>query len=579
MRKKTAVLFFILLAAALLRIWGVGFGLPDPECRSDETEIVFRAVRMATGDLNPHYYVYPAFYMYLNFGLYLIYFFFLYLTGEAAALGALLHRYFFDPSPYLLIARTGTAVLGTATVYIVYRMGRKIGGGIAGLSAAALLAFCYLHGRDSHFAVTDVPSTFFIAFSLYYIIDMYREKRMRFYVLAGLTAGLATAVKYNAAILLVPILLAHFLKPGSRMRYLSSLTDRKIWAAFAVFFLTFLAAAPYSLLDFSTFIHDFFWQMQRTSSGWVIDTGPGYIYHAKITFRYGLGIVWAILMPCAVIFALFHRDKRLFILGAFTAVHLLVIGRSSLVFARYGIPILPALAVMTAVLMLKTIDRIPFLARRRHGAVLLFLLAALMEPAYYLVMNDVILSRDDTRLLCKHWVEKNLPNNAFVLISGGNLGMPFLHRSPYTLEHLEQRIREPKRHDAPARIYSTNYYELARAAPGYPPEPHYTLFFSRGLKMARIQARGIQYVITIESLLKWYAHAGEDFKRTLHENAVLLKVFDPYPPDRRPAVYDMADGYFGPYGPPGNMIRPGPLIKVYRCPGVKDSPEFSQDAF
>jgi len=566
MKKETLFLILILFAAAGLRFWGIWFGLPDPECRSDETEIVFRALRMITGDFNPHYFVYPGLYMYLYYVCYFFYFCVLFITGNADAFIELLHRYFFDPTPFMLIARAVTATMGTLTVYLVYRMGKRLRGVPLGMTSAALLAFCFLHGRDSHFAVTDVPSTFFMTASLYFILELYQNGGRKSYLLAGLLAGLAAATKYTAILLLVPLLLAHLLRYSGEKRLLASLGDRRLWISLLVLIIAFLVTTPYTLLDFPTFWHDFLWQMQRTGHGWVIETGPGYLYHLKITFRYGLGLIWEIFLPFILIYSLFCRDRRFLVLNAFVLVNLLVIGRSNLVFARYGIPVLPSLAILTAYFFQTLLDYFSVSPGRKKVLLILVTLFLLAEPAYYLIKNNMIISKTDTRVLCKRWVESHCPNDSYILISGGRLGMPYLHRSRYTLEHTISRAKASKGHDAPVRIYGSDYFELALKTPGYPPEPFYTQFFSRGLKMSLIQARGIQYVITNSSILKWYSNTGTDFIRELEEGAELIKVFNPYPPDRKPAAYDYADGYFAPYGPVGNMIRPGPLIKIYRCP-------------
>ena len=62
---------------------------------------------------------------------------------------------------FYLWGRAVTAIMGTATVWLVYRVGMRWGGRTA-LLAAVMFAVMPLHVRESHFVLTDVPVTFFV---------------------------------------------------------------------------------------------------------------------------------------------------------------------------------------------------------------------------------------------------------------------------------------------------------------------------------------------------------------------------------------------------------------------------------
>src|SRR6478735_11736338 len=99
-----------LLAAALLRFWalsqGIGFS-PGP----DEPEIMERAVRMMkTGDLNPHFFDYPALYMYVQGAVAVLRFVVGAMQGKWSALAQA------PTEDFYLWGRAVTALLGTATV-------------------------------------------------------------------------------------------------------------------------------------------------------------------------------------------------------------------------------------------------------------------------------------------------------------------------------------------------------------------------------------------------------------------------------------------------------------------------------
>jgi hypothetical protein len=54
----------VLLIALIVRVWGIGFGLPFANARPDETAIAGPAVGFLGGDLRPENFFYPTLFMY-----------------------------------------------------------------------------------------------------------------------------------------------------------------------------------------------------------------------------------------------------------------------------------------------------------------------------------------------------------------------------------------------------------------------------------------------------------------------------------------------------------------------------------
>ncbi len=97
-------LFAILIGAFVLRIYGANFGLPNLYAW-DESQVVTRAMRFASGDLNPHFFFYPGLYFYLLFVVNILHFVIGRLVGvyhSAAQFGGL---FFLDPTHVYLVSR------------------------------------------------------------------------------------------------------------------------------------------------------------------------------------------------------------------------------------------------------------------------------------------------------------------------------------------------------------------------------------------------------------------------------------------------------------------------------------------
>ncbi len=147
----------ILLLAFGLRIWGISFGLPYLY-HADEPIVVNHALAYGSGDLNPHFFNIPPLVSYLLFGVYGVYF----LMGRAAGMfhsvADFESLFYANPASFYLLARLIFGVLmGTATVYALYRLVKKHFGNEKGLTAAFFMAVCFLHVSNSHYVYADIP--------------------------------------------------------------------------------------------------------------------------------------------------------------------------------------------------------------------------------------------------------------------------------------------------------------------------------------------------------------------------------------------------------------------------------------
>jgi Dolichyl-phosphate-mannose-protein mannosyltransferase len=204
------LLVAILVAGFVVRIWGISFGLPHRECRPDETIVVTQTLGFFSGDLNPHSFSYGSFYKYVLFILYIFYFLIGKVTGKYSETSDLLNEFARDPTSFYLIDRCVSALLGTATCFVLYKLTERLFDRKTALFASLFLSLSYLHVRDSHFGTVDVPLTFFLMVALLFIIKSYEDKTTKNYLISGILGGLATSTKYNGVIVVAPMLVVHF---------------------------------------------------------------------------------------------------------------------------------------------------------------------------------------------------------------------------------------------------------------------------------------------------------------------------------------------------------------------------------
>jgi 4-amino-4-deoxy-L-arabinose transferase-like glycosyltransferase len=176
-----------------------------------------------------------------------------------------------DEVTYMLLGRSISAALGTATIPLVYRVARHVSGRLAGVFAAFFLAFSVIHLRESHFFSLDVSMTFFTVVAWCFLVRTVERGDTVGAAGSALGLGLGVASKYSAAFIGPMIGIAELLSPfGPR-----GLTPIRPWIRVVVrTALTGLAGiAIFLLLD--PLVVRYFDKFQSDIKVWVIDPLSG----------------------------------------------------------------------------------------------------------------------------------------------------------------------------------------------------------------------------------------------------------------------------------------------------------------
>src|SRR5712691_10811892 len=126
----------IVLVAAIVRFWGLAFGLPHTFARPDENFIIEVALAFLRGNFTPRFFDYPWLFMWCLTGLYLLYYAWGRVTGIFHSLADVLATWRVQWVPFFLLPRAMSAAFGTATVLVVFRIGRRLWNDTTGLVAA-----------------------------------------------------------------------------------------------------------------------------------------------------------------------------------------------------------------------------------------------------------------------------------------------------------------------------------------------------------------------------------------------------------------------------------------------------------
>jgi hypothetical protein len=390
-------------------------------------QFVRQAANMGDEGLQPVWWNNPPFYKYVLLGEYAGLFGIGRLLGWYTSVADFGTQLRLDPTWLYLLGRATSALFGTLTVLVAYWLGKIAYNRRVGLLAAWFLAVCFIHVRDSHYAVNDVALTFFVTIALLAAVKIVKSGEGKWYVLAGAVMGAGFATKYSAILAMSPVVLAHFLSPEVQLKRPACLRVRRLAIALATAGVVTIVVSPYFVVTPRKVIHDVYEALYLPGrygfEGWQIDPAGGYIFYLK-SLAWGLG--WGLLFLALAglgVAILRHFPQDLVLLSLPVTVYALM-GQQHMYFARFVLPMVPALLVLGASLL----DKIPTsVVNSRWGVITGLVIGALVvtaQPLTSSLRSDYLITQTDTRTLAKQWIEANVAEGARIAVDQRMYGPP-----------------------------------------------------------------------------------------------------------------------------------------------------------
>jgi 4-amino-4-deoxy-L-arabinose transferase-like glycosyltransferase len=438
----------IFALALAVRVFGIGFGLPYAD-QPDEPSVADKALKiLQSGDLNPHYFVYPHLYYYMQAALYGGRILLLKLTGQPINLATV------SPTDFYLWGRLLTALLGAGTSLLVFAAGRRLYGAVVGLAAALFIAFNSISITNSQFITTDVPAMFFTTLAFLLIVRLLppqqaaeqemaagRDKShpyetqspqtsnlkpQTYYAVVGVAMGLAVGTKYNAAIIGLPFLLAHGYAAGWQLRRFFGL---RLWLALGAAALAFALTSPFVLLDLSNALKD----IQSVITHYKYSGHPGFQsdqpWLAYLTTMWRDDTLVTLLAGIGLLIAVLHHRAADVVLLSFPLAYYIAMSQYIVIFPRNLLPMLPFVAILAALPLDwvwgelgRRAWRVP--QRALASALVVVALISVALPAYAAFQNDTKNSIPDTRAEASAWLNSNAPPGAKLWLEPFSLLLP-----------------------------------------------------------------------------------------------------------------------------------------------------------
>jgi len=268
------LLGLIIIIALFIKVPYVKFGLPYVH-NWDEPAIVNKAITiMQTGDLNPHYFHYPSLTTYIQLPFFVLNYYRLVSAGKINSIQdiELRGRTISHPSFYA-VSRLTMVFLSVLSIFMLFQIGKRYFNMEVGLLAALIMTFLAYDLEDLKPVSPNQTVSFFVLLTLFFLSLYLKKKKSVYILLTGLACGLATASKYNAFLVSIPIILGILFFSKKKWRDITLLLPSSAFG--------FFIGCPYALFDMNTFLEHTGIEIRHYKAGHKDYEGPPGLFQFK----------------------------------------------------------------------------------------------------------------------------------------------------------------------------------------------------------------------------------------------------------------------------------------------------------
>ena len=406
--KNNPLLSALLLFAFLYRLSGIFWGLPPLDLgyyHPDEPKIIHGAYNFPADILSRVDLRYPTACHYI-LGI---------LTWPVKAI---LKSYGHEPFFFVYLSgRLLSVILGTATVLMVFLLGRREFNKTHGLIAATALAFSMFHVANSAWATTDVATSFLLTLFVYLVIPAIQKRSSRLALASGVTLGMLVGAKYTGALAIIPFFILLFVhhdlhkKHNTVVKVRNFLTDKYLWIIGLSSIVVFLISTPGIILHFSEFLSSIKYEQTRMAKY----MKPMYDFEIWLNSFLKLGRTMGLPLAASACIGvcITFITRTMFEIALLVLLVVFFVYFNDALAPRYLIMIMPLLSIFVARALL-----FPLLLRQKwvqKGAIIVG--ASVLLHAFLYSSAGVISRYPDTRTTVSTYVRDNIPPESTIGIA------------------------------------------------------------------------------------------------------------------------------------------------------------------
>ncbi len=563
MSRKAKVLFIfgVLFLAFILRLLGIGYGLPDLS-HPDEARVILDTLSMGQrSSLLPQRPDYALLFRYFLLFLFGVYYLLGNLIGVFKDSADFALQFMIDPGRIYLLARFVSVFFGTALGAAAYFLGKKIfqSESIA-ITALVFTLFEFQLLQHAQWAIYPVFFCFFTLTAFYCMFKFLRSSRAKDFAMAGAACGLAISAQNQGVYLIPSLLLSLFLnfrRSRGKLPYGEAL---KRWG------LCLICLCVFSLLGnfywFFIFKKAFVKTMELAGV-----TRVGFSSAAAYQYNFFSMCWWflqelarqdgvlGIVIGLSIFYAIYKHTEYDLLYLLFLCVYLWVNARWGFRLMHDVISLLPISCVFAARFLVeaskKYIKKTPY-----YALASLLIVLPLINDA---LRADIRKLHKDTRQIARDWIEHNIAAGAKIAIDWPiytaplKSEIPFLFWNPVAKKYFATMLPQPikercrqylktqKTYQLTELMYATDEpvwpldmpaQALEKAKQQYVYRDLYSRFNFRGID--EMKDEGVQYLVIDSFCWGVFLLDGEPDKTNL---------FNPYFKDRPRFTYYHLDRY------------------------------------
>ena len=411
-----ACLGSILLLTLLLRLYGIGWGLPTSlhpyySYHPDEVPLLMWSQWLSQGQLVAKQFIYGGTFYFLILRA-CIYFGDM-LGGFIGGFNALANA--------ILVARYLQVSLALLTVLLVYECGRLLYDRKTGLVAALVLALAPAHIVATQTVRPDAISAFLVVLIVFLAAKLLRSEpsgRTKLLMYSGIAIGAVSAFRLpliGFGLLPVAAYVVSRQRGTGNSLWRLLFDWNALWLVVAVG-LTYVVLSPHTLMYPEAFIMG----MKVTASYETVvfpdavDRGPIFFQYAWRLLHQALGYPGYFLALGGVVYALVRRSVEDKIVLAGIGLYFIMLASVSLTFVRYTLPILPLLAVMSGVAVVRITEHV----HHSHTHRIVYIVAGVILA--WTLASDIALlhvtASKNSRIQASEWITRNIPKGESTLL-------------------------------------------------------------------------------------------------------------------------------------------------------------------
>lgn len=407
-------LVVVVAVGFLLRLYGINWD-QGWHFHPDERMLMIVAERISFfSNLNPDFFNYGSLPIYI-------------LSGVGAILEIVLKKPIANYQNLLYVGRNISVIADTFVIYLVYAIAKKILGKKEALLASFCYALMFFPIQNSHFFVVDVFLNLFSTLLALLLISYVQKSSLKKTIMISVVFSAILTTKFTGILFAPAIAFALILAVIQKNNKIIEISKHTAILLVLVPLFTFLFM-PYGFIEYARFIDDVSLQLKMNSDPYIfpytlqyVGTIP-YWYHLKNIVFWGVGPFLAlfsfvgIIAGCRKIVKIVQSRKKenievWIILTIMYGMYVAIVGKSSVKFMRYMLPVYPLIAI-GAGYGISIIQK----SLKTPEYKVLFKMAIVMPILFWTFAFMNIYMQEHTRLSATEWILKNAPSGSAIAV-------------------------------------------------------------------------------------------------------------------------------------------------------------------